>query len=199
MMTTWKTVGAAAVAGFVALLGGGNVAVASEPTKRAESVIVIDFPKCEGCTVTAWHALPRADRPASWTATVRAGRASFTVPTSRTVGMSFSFETPKSAMALGGDEVPVIAIGFAGRPAGSTVTRAQTRAADAQASWCWAGTSASKAVIKVDAYRVYVPGTSADSGRQIYAWAAPTQPTWRDAKNMQAADAMGEQEAPLCS
>ncbi len=200
-MNTFKswTLVAAAVAGLVTLVGGGNAAAAGDPTKRTESVIVIDFPKCEGCKVTAWHARPSAVRPSFWSATVRNGKAVITVPTSKTVGMSFDFETPKSASALGGDAAPVIAIGFKGVPAGSTVTRSQTRAPGAQANWCWTGTSSRKAVITVDAYRVTVPGTGAASGPQIYAWASPTVKTWHDSKNMQAADAMGDQDAPFCS
>lgn len=200
-MTVRKTRAcAAALITAVAVVGGGTAAHASEPaTGSAESVIVIDFPKCEGCKVTAWHAHTSGAGPSSWAATVRNGKAVITVPTSKTVGMSFDFETPTSASALGGDAAPVIAMGFKGVPAGSTVTRAQTRAPGAEANWCWAGTSSRKAVIRVDAYRVTVPGTGAASGPQIYAWASPTQKMWHDSKNMQAADAMGDQDAPFCT
>lgn len=185
-------VGTAIVVGFVGLSG---------PSAAAETdvTITMNVKDCEGCVITAYDTVGYdGGRLFTRKATVKGGVATFVVPAERTVGMSFDVTHKPSADALGGGAVPVIAMGFKGIPSGTSVSKAQTRAKGARASWCWAGAAPGAVSMTINTYYVTLKNPPAWSGPLwMYAWASPTQelyskPGWHPAK------AMGHQDAPYC-
>ena len=135
-----------------------------------------------------------------WSAPVASGQARFRVPSAQTVGMSFDVTTADGAGALGASAVPVIALGFAGSPAGTTLSRRQALKRGQQANWCWAGTTRASVTITVSTYsKVTANPEPWETKRGVYFWAHPTVSTFNDAANMHASNAMGHQDAPYCS
>lgn len=187
---------AAAALAFAA----GAVPLASPAWAEATDVtLTMNVKDCERCVITAYQTTGYDGGDMfEQKATVRGGKATFVIPAELTKGMSFDITHKPLADALGGGAMPVIAMGFKGVPAGTTVTKAQTKAKGAKASWCWAGAAPGTATMTISTYYVKVKNPPAWSGPLwMYAWASPTQqlyakPGWKPAGQM------GHQDAPYC-
>lgn len=166
----------------------GGMALAAPPvtagdTTSETTTITIRVAGCEGCTISAWTAVPASgdagDGGATAKATVANGVAVMRLPTSQTRGASFQIDPVEDPFM---NAVTLIVFRYKGAQVGDEVTKAQA-ATYTKGSACWAGTSQATARFDVRVRSVWGPAfdpLATDPparARQPVAWVVPTQPS----------------------
>jgi len=166
---------------------------AAEPPAAAEepmTKIRILVSDCEGCTIGLERALAfgtrvTPEKPRYYTAKgsgkVSGGKVVFTVPTAVTPGMSLTISAPWQGFT--DYQTNVVLSGWDGDtsapfiPGGEEVSKAEARKRKLGSS-CWAGTTKSKATIRVSVAKIKVPGLGTTKRVTTpLAWASPTKRT----------------------
>lgn len=182
----------ALVASLLALGAAPSSAAAPHRTR-----VVIRVADCEGCQIFLQQGL-RNSTWSSRTQRVRDGKAVFSVPSTHTRGMSIGITgTWEASTPHPSGFQAIVTLRYRGVAAGEQVTPAVARS-KRHGSACYAGTSADRVVLRIEARRQRIAGNGGPALTTL-AWASPQTPVLPRTQERVYRGVFGAQDVVPCS